>query len=200
MQQCPDPQNQPQDLGAAQGPGQEDLIPPPAPEVAPGPGPGSTVTALGLGHGQDLTLHPIIGTRNIQGGTRTAESSGATTAASGGPTTSGAEGGASSHVDGTSVVAGEAATTTITIAPTGRITSRILKNSNSSSSSSKTIHEDDHTTSRNAQEAPLMVTLATLTDPPLLYPDTHSILLPHHTPPLPNADQSCCWLTKTVKM
>lgn len=162
-------------------------------------------TVLGLGHGQDLILHLTTGRRNIQGDTRTTVSSGATTAASGDHTTSGGEGGATSHVDATSVAVEAVAitTTTTTSAQTGRITSSTLRNINSSNnsiSSSKTIHEDDVTTSRNAQEAPLVVTLTTLTDPPRHYPGTRSILPLPHTPPLPNAGKPCCRLTKTPKM
>lgn len=158
------------------------------------------LSALGLGHGQDLILHLTIGRRNIQGATRTVVSSGATTVASGGHTTSEAEGGATSNVDATSVAVGvEAITITITSVPTGTITSRTLKKSNDNSSS-KTIHKDDLTTSRDAQEALRVVTLTTLTDPPHHYRDTRSILLLLHTHLLPNAGKPCCQLTKTTKM
>lgn len=159
------------------------------------------LSALGLGHGQDLILHLTIGRRNIQGATRTVVSSGATSVASGGHTTSEAEGGATSNVDATSVAVGvEAITITITSVPTGKITSRTLKKSNDNNSSSKTIHKDDLTTSRDAQEALRVVTLTTLTDPPHHYRDTRSILLLPHTHLLPNAGKPCCQLTKTTKM
>lgn len=152
--------------------------------------------ALGLGHGQDLILLLTIEKRNIQGATKTVVSSRATTAASEGHTTSEveAEAEATSNVDATSVVVGVEATTTTTttFVLTGKIISKTLKKSNDNSSSSKTIHKKDFITSRIFQEAPLVVTLATLKDPPHHYPDNHIILPLPHTRPLPNAGKTCC--------
>lgn len=150
----------------------------------------------------DLILHLTTGKRNIQEAIRTVVSSGATTVASGDHTTSEVEDGASSNGDATSVVVGAdpftITTTTITSAQTGRITSRTLRKSNDSNS--KTIHRVDLTINRNSQEAPLVVTLITQTNPPHHYPDTRTILPLLHTHPLPNAGKPCCPFTITLKM
>lgn len=150
----------------------------------------------------DRILHLTTGKRNIQEAIRTVASSGATTAASGDHTTSEVEDAASSNGDATSVVVGAdpftiTTTTTTTSAQTGRITSRTLRKSNDSNS--KTIHRVDLTT-RNSQEAPLVVTLITQTNPPHHYPDTRTILPLPHTHPLPNAGKPCCPFTITLKM
>lgn len=156
---------------------------------------------IALGLGQDLTLHFITGRRNIQKRTKTTGSSEGIIVASGGPIISGAVEGASFLVDATSVVVGGiTTTTTTTIAQTGKTGSSILRSISSSSSSILTIHEDDRTMCRSTQEAPLRVSLIALTDPLLLYPDTHSVLPPPHTPPLQNAIQPRWWLIKTLKM
>lgn len=168
------------------------------------------LTALGLGHGQghgqDLILPLTTGRRTIKEAIKTVAITGATSAVRGGHSTSGVEDAAFFLAGTTS--AGAVATTIITSDPTGRITSRTLKKSSSSttttsssnSSSSRTTHKDDLRITRAAQEAPLVMPLTTLIDPPRRCPDTRGILRRPPTTPPPNSCKTACRLGKTPKM
>lgn len=159
------------------------------------------------GLGPDLTLRLITGTKNIRRPTRTTGNSGAITVASEGPTISGVEDGASSPEDAISVEVAAVIITTTTTGQTGKTTNSIRRNTSSGNSSSRssltTIHRDDRTTSRIAQEAPLRVNLTALTDPSPLYPDTRITLPPRLTPLPQKPGKLRGWLVrprKTLKM
>lgn len=162
----------------------------------------------GQGHDQGLILLLTTGRRNIKEAIRTVVISGDTIVVYGGHSTSEAEAAAAFNGDATSV--GAEAIIIITSDPTGRITSRTLKKSSNTSSSStsistststsKTIHKDDLRISRAAQEAPLVIPLSTLIDPPRRYPGTPGTLRPPRTTPPPNLGKTGCRIIKTPMM